>query len=143
MRNRQLAFPAALLLVAGAASCGVLAHPTSNDGALAGNKNGINPGTQTLYVTAGRSDIAVGDTTSFTGSLGGATIVNTYADGVAALKAGKAIRFEGAAGENNFDQYNNSQSGYLLVGFDATGGEVAVGKLTPAQTATIIAAGGL
>jgi ABC-type branched-subunit amino acid transport system substrate-binding protein len=73
----------------------------------------------------------------------GATIVNTYADGVAALKAGKAIRFEGAAGENNFDQYNNSQSGYLLVGFDATGGEVAVGKLTPAQTATIIAAGGL
>lgn len=77
MRTRQLAFPATLLMVACAASCGVLAHPTSNDGALAGNKNGINPGTQTLYVTAGRSDIAVGDTTGITGSLGGAMIVNT------------------------------------------------------------------
>jgi ABC-type branched-subunit amino acid transport system substrate-binding protein len=72
----------------------------------------------------------------------GATIVNTYADGLAALKAGKTIRFEGAAGENNFDQYNNSQSGYILVAYDAQGNEIKVGALSQAQTATIIAAGG-
>ena len=72
----------------------------------------------------------------------GAQIVNTYKDGVDALKAGKAIRFEGAAGENNFDQYNNSQSGYILVSYDKDGNEVKVGQLTPQQTATLIAAGG-
>jgi ABC-type branched-subunit amino acid transport system substrate-binding protein len=72
----------------------------------------------------------------------GAMIVNTYKDGLAALKAGKTIRFEGAAGENNFDQYNNSQSGYILVGFDATGGETKLGQLTQAQTKQLIDAGG-
>jgi ABC-type branched-subunit amino acid transport system substrate-binding protein len=73
----------------------------------------------------------------------GATIVNTYADGIAALKAGKTIRFEGAAGANMFNQYNNSQSGYILVKYDANGGEVKVGELTQAQTQTIINAGGV
>jgi ABC-type branched-subunit amino acid transport system substrate-binding protein len=73
----------------------------------------------------------------------GATVVNTYADGVAALKAGKSIRFVGAGGENNFDQYNNSQSGYILVKYDAQGNEVQVAQLTPQQTATISAAGGI
>jgi neutral amino acid transport system substrate-binding protein len=79
-------------------------------------------------------DIANGST--------GATVVNTYKDGVAALKAGKSIRFEGAGGQNNFNQWNNSQSGYILVGYDKDGGEVKVGSLTPDQTSQIIAAGG-
>jgi len=79
-------------------------------------------------------DIANGST--------GATVVNTYKDGVAAIKAGKSIRFEGAGGQNNFNQWNNSQSGYILVTYDKDGNEVQVGQLTPAQTATIIAAGG-
>jgi ABC-type branched-subunit amino acid transport system substrate-binding protein len=73
----------------------------------------------------------------------GATVVHTYTDGVAALKAGKSIRFVGAGGENNFDQYNNSQSGYILVKYDAQGNEVQVAQLTPQQTATISAAGGI
>jgi ABC-type branched-subunit amino acid transport system substrate-binding protein len=72
----------------------------------------------------------------------GATVVNTYKDGVAALKAGKSIRFEGAGGQNNFNQWNNSQSGYILVTYDKDGNEVQVGQLTPDQTSTIIAAGG-
>jgi ABC-type branched-subunit amino acid transport system substrate-binding protein len=72
----------------------------------------------------------------------GATVVNTYKDGVTALKAGKSIRFVGAGGENQFNQYNNSQSGYILVTFDKDGNEVKVGALTPEQTATIINAGG-
>jgi ABC-type branched-subunit amino acid transport system substrate-binding protein len=73
----------------------------------------------------------------------GATVVTTYTDGVAALKAGKSIRFVGAGGENNFDQYNNSQSGYILVKYDAQGNEVKVAQLTPQQTTTVSAAGGI
>src|SRR6202165_5724452 len=72
----------------------------------------------------------------------GATVVTTYKDGVAAIKAGKSIRFVGAGGENQFNQYNNSQSGYILVTYDKDGNEVKVGALTPEQTATIINAGG-
>ncbi len=72
----------------------------------------------------------------------GATVVTTYKDGVAALKAGKSIRFVGAGGENQFNQYNNSQSGYILVTYDKDGNEVKVGQLTPEQTSTIINAGG-
>jgi ABC-type branched-subunit amino acid transport system substrate-binding protein len=73
----------------------------------------------------------------------GATVVNTYKDGVAALKAGKTIRFVGAGGENNFDKYNNSVSGYILVKYDADGNEVKVAQLTPEQTKSISAAGGI
>jgi ABC-type branched-subunit amino acid transport system substrate-binding protein len=73
----------------------------------------------------------------------GATEVHTYKEGVAAIKAGKAIRFVGAGGANNFDRYNNSQSGYILVSYDAQGNEVKAAELTPQQTATISAAGGI
>jgi ABC-type branched-subunit amino acid transport system substrate-binding protein len=73
----------------------------------------------------------------------GATVVNTYKDGVAQLKAGKSIRFVGAGGENQFDQYNNSVAGYILVKYDAQGNEVKVIALTPDQTSTIAAAGGI
>jgi len=72
----------------------------------------------------------------------GATVVHTYKEGVDALNAGKAIRFVGAGGETNFNQYNNSQQGYILVKYDETGGEVTVGTLTQAQTDKIIKAGG-
>jgi branched-chain amino acid transport system substrate-binding protein len=73
----------------------------------------------------------------------GATEVHTYKEGVAAIKAGKTIRFIGAGGANNFDQYNNSVSGYILVAYDAQGNEVKVAELTPQQTETISAAGGI
>jgi branched-chain amino acid transport system substrate-binding protein len=73
----------------------------------------------------------------------GATEVHTYKEGLDALHAGKSIHFIGAGGANNFDQYNNSQSGYILVQYNATGGEVQVTGLTPAQTQTISQAGGI
>lgn len=38
----------------------------------------------------------------------GATTVNTYADGVAALNAGKTVHFVGSAGSIHFDQYHNA-----------------------------------
>jgi neutral amino acid transport system substrate-binding protein len=73
----------------------------------------------------------------------GATDVHTYKEGVDALHAGKTIRFVGAGGANNFDQYNNSQSGYIFVKYDANGAEVQVAQMTPAQTQTISQAGGI
>jgi ABC-type branched-subunit amino acid transport system substrate-binding protein len=73
----------------------------------------------------------------------GATEVHTYKEGVDALHSGKSIRFVGAGGANTFDQYNNSQSGYILVKYDAGGGEVQVAQLTPDQTKTISQAGGI
>jgi len=73
----------------------------------------------------------------------GATDVHTYKEGLDALKAGKSIRYIGAAGQNNFDQYNNSVSGYILVKYDAQGGEVQITSLTPEQTKKLSDAGGL
>ena len=72
----------------------------------------------------------------------GAVVVSTYKDGVASLKAGKSIRYVGAAGENNFNQYNNSQQGYNLVTMDKDGNEVVIGQLSEAQTQKVIDAGG-
>lgn len=72
----------------------------------------------------------------------GATVVHTYKEGVDAINAGKSVRFVGAGGETNYNQYNNSQQGYILVKYDKDGGEVTVGTLSQAQTDTIIKAGG-
>ena len=73
----------------------------------------------------------------------GATVVNTFKDGAAAIKAGKSIRFVGAGGENTFDQYNNSVSGYIWVAYDAQGNEIKAGQMTPQQTEQISNAGGI
>jgi ABC-type branched-subunit amino acid transport system substrate-binding protein len=72
----------------------------------------------------------------------GATVVHTYADGLQALRNGKSIRFVGAGGETNFNQWNNSQQGYILVKYDDQGNEVTIGQLTQQQTQQIIQAGG-
>ena len=72
----------------------------------------------------------------------GAATVNTYAAGVAAIKSGQKVRWVGAGGLTNYNQYNNSQQGYILVRYDAMGNEITIGSLTQAQTAAIIAAGG-
>jgi hypothetical protein len=68
--------------------------------------------------------------------------VNTYAAGVAAIKSGQKVRWVGAGGLTNYNQYNNSQQGYILVRYDASGNEITIGTLTQAQTAAIITAGG-
>jgi ABC-type branched-subunit amino acid transport system substrate-binding protein len=72
----------------------------------------------------------------------GATTVNTYKDGVAAINSGKSVVWVGAGGATHYDQYNNSQQGYIIVKYDSTGNEVTISKLTEQQTAAIIAAGG-
>ncbi len=72
----------------------------------------------------------------------GAVTVNTYKDGVTAINSGKSVKWVGAGGLTNYDQYNNSQQGYIIVKYDAQGNEVTISKLTQQQTAAIIAAGG-
>jgi neutral amino acid transport system substrate-binding protein len=72
----------------------------------------------------------------------GAVTVNTYSAGVTAINAGQSVRWVGAGGLTNYNQYNNSQQGYIIVKYDASGNEVTIGTLTQAQTAAIIAAGG-
>jgi hypothetical protein len=61
---------------------------------------------------------------------------------VAAIKSGQKVRWVGAGGLTNYNQYNNSQQGYILVRYDASGNEITIGTLTQAQTAAIITAGG-
>jgi ABC-type branched-subunit amino acid transport system substrate-binding protein len=73
----------------------------------------------------------------------GATVVNTFKDGAAAIKDGKSIQFVGAGGATAFDQYNNSQSGYIWVNYDNQGNEVKIGQMTPQQTEQISSAGGI
>ena len=68
----------------------------------------------------------------------GAAEVNKYADGVQALKDGKPVRFNGAGGATHFNQYNNSQGGYIIAKYSANGDEETVASLTQAQIDQII-----
>ena len=70
--------------------------------------------------------------------LTGASAVNKYSDGIAALKSGKAVRFNGAGGATHFNQYNNSQGGYIVAKYDTTGNEVVAGQLSQDQIDQII-----
>lgn len=48
-------------------------------------------------------------------------VVTNYADGVAALKAGKKINYDGASGKDDYNQYHNVAGSWDVVQFDATG----------------------
>jgi ABC-type branched-subunit amino acid transport system substrate-binding protein len=54
----------------------------------------------------------VADIPKVTASSPGATVVSTYAEGVAALKAGKTIQYVGAAGAMVFNQYGTANRPY-------------------------------
>jgi ABC-type branched-subunit amino acid transport system substrate-binding protein len=51
----------------------------------------------------------------------GAVVVNTYAQGVAALAKGKKIHYEGASGPITFNRYHNWEPGYDLSELTPTG----------------------
>ena len=63
----------------------------------------------------------------------GAQVAATYAQGLAALRKGTAVRYIGAGGPTHFDKWNNSNTGYIVVRFTLTGDEETVGHLTNAQ----------
>jgi branched-chain amino acid transport system substrate-binding protein len=56
--------------------------------------------------------------TKVTDQSSGATVVHTYADGVAALKAGKTIQFVGASGPLVFNKYHSAGRGFSYDDFD-------------------------
>jgi branched-chain amino acid transport system substrate-binding protein len=63
----------------------------------------------------------------------GAEVVNSFAQGAAALKAGKAIRYVGPGGPTNFDAYHDSTGIFQIDTYGTTGQVNVVGNLTAAQ----------
>ena len=61
----------------------------------------------------------------------GVTVVNTYAQGVAALKAGKTIQYVGAAGEMVFNSYNTANRPYADWTYSAPAHNWIMGQLLP------------
>jgi hypothetical protein len=63
----------------------------------------------------------------------GATVVHSFADGVAALKAGKKIRYIGPGGPTNFDSYHDSTGLFQIDTYDPSGNVKVVGSISPQQ----------
>jgi branched-chain amino acid transport system substrate-binding protein len=63
----------------------------------------------------------------------GATVVYSFAQGAAALKAGKAIRYEGPGGPTSFDSYHDSTGIFQIDTYSPSGDVNVVGNLTAAQ----------
>jgi len=63
----------------------------------------------------------------------GATVVHSFAQGAAALKAGKSIRYEGPGGPTNFDNYHDSTGIFQVDTYSPSGAVNVVGNLTATQ----------
>jgi ABC-type branched-subunit amino acid transport system substrate-binding protein len=63
----------------------------------------------------------------------GATVVYSFAQGAAALKAGKTIRYEGPGGPTNFDSYHDSTGIFQIDTYSANGNVNVVGNLSATQ----------
>ena len=63
----------------------------------------------------------------------GATVVTSYAQGLAALKAHKKIRYEGVGGLYNFDAFHTSFGAFEDAQYTGSGGTVSVGTLSASQ----------
>jgi hypothetical protein len=63
-----------------------------------------------------------------------ATVVNTFQQGVAALRAGKRIRYVGALGPVDFNKWRNSSGSFQVVRFTGAGATTSpVSLITPEQ----------
>jgi hypothetical protein len=63
----------------------------------------------------------------------GATVVYSFAQGAAALKQGKAIRYEGPGGPTSFDAYHDSTGIFQIDTYSASGAVRVAGNITAAQ----------
>ena len=68
----------------------------------------------------------------------GAVQVHTYAEGLAALKAGKKIDYVGATGIIDFNQWHNSGGGFEIGAYDSKGNLNLVTSISAAQLAPLI-----
>lgn len=69
----------------------------------------------------------------------GAVVVSNFADGAAALKAGKQIQYVGVLGQPTFDQYHNSAGEFDANKFNADGSATQVGTISGAQVIQLLA----
>jgi branched-chain amino acid transport system substrate-binding protein len=63
----------------------------------------------------------------------GAVVVHSFADGAAALKAGKQIRYEGPGGPTNFDAYHDSAGLFQVDTYSPSGAVNVSGNLSVSQ----------
>lgn len=63
----------------------------------------------------------------------GATVVDSYAAGLAALKAGKQIHYEGVGGVIHFNAFHNSPGDFSASGMNSSGNPVPLGVITGPQ----------
>ena len=68
----------------------------------------------------------------------GAVVVHSYADGVAALKAGEKIDYVGAAGVIDINQGHNSGGGFQIDAYQPNGNLALVSSITAAELAPLI-----
>jgi hypothetical protein len=66
-----------------------------------------------------------------------AETVNSYAEGLAALKAGKKIDYVGATGIIAWNQYHNSTGGFEVTGYQQNGNTPLVGTISADQIAAL------
>jgi hypothetical protein len=67
-----------------------------------------------------------------------ATVVHSYAEGIAALKAGKQIQYVGAAGIIAFNQYHNSSGGFEVAAYQPNGNLNEVYSISAADIAALV-----
>jgi len=63
----------------------------------------------------------------------GATVVYDYGQGVAALKAGKPIRYEGPGGPTSFDSFHDSTGIFQIDTYSASGAVQVTGSISAAE----------
>ncbi len=63
----------------------------------------------------------------------GATVVHSFAQGAAALKAGKQIRYEGPGGPTNFDAYHDSAGLFQIDTYTPSGAVKVAGSISVAK----------
>jgi branched-chain amino acid transport system substrate-binding protein len=63
----------------------------------------------------------------------GATVVYSFAQGVAALKQGKAIRYEGPGGPTSFDSFHDSPGIFQIDAYGSSGAVQVTGNISAAQ----------
>jgi ABC-type branched-subunit amino acid transport system substrate-binding protein len=68
----------------------------------------------------------------------GGVVVHTYAEGLAALKAGKKIDYVGATGIIDFNQWHNSGGGFEIGAYDSQGNLNLVDQISANQLAPLI-----
>jgi hypothetical protein len=71
----------------------------------------------------------------------GAQVVTSFADGAAALKQGKTIRYVGPGGPTNFDSFHDSTGIFEVDTYDKSGNVKVIGSLSPTQLRAVAAGG--